>query len=344
MRIDSHQLAQHLQRNLSALYVIVGDETLLQIEAADRITQAARKQGYSEREVFTVEPGFDWQRLLTSGNSLSLFAAKRIIDLRIPTGKPGVEGAAALQQYCARLPQDTVSIVTLPRLERNAQHSDWFAALSGAGAVIGAEPVTREQLPQWLRQRLALNQQDADEATLAFLVDRTEGNLLAARNEVEKLALLFPEGRLDADQVRQAVMDVARFDVFDLTAALLVGDAARYRRTLEGLQQEGEAAPLVLWNLCNELRALAALLVGSAAGRSLQDLMREQRVWGPRQGPMQRAVRRLRLPEVHRAIARAAGVDRMIKGVADGDAWQGLLALGLSLCGVPLMAGSSRDG
>jgi DNA polymerase-3 subunit delta len=191
---------------------------------------------------------------------------------------------------------------------------------------------------------LALNQQDADEATLAFLVDRTEGNLLAARNEVEKLALLFPEGRLDADQVRQAVMDVARFDVFDLTAALLVGDAARYRRTLEGLQQEGEAAPLILWNLCNELRALAALLAGGAAGRSLQDLMREQRVWGPRQGPMQRAVRRLRLPEVHRAIARAARVDRMIKGVADGDAWQGLLALGLSLCGVPLMAGSSRDG
>jgi DNA polymerase-3 subunit delta len=337
-RIDANQLAAHLQRGLGALYVIVGDEDLLRLEAVDRIVAAARKQGYAEREVFTVEQHFDWQALLVSGNSLSLFAAKRIIELRIPQGKTGVDGAAVLQQYAARLPDDAVTIVTLPRLDRSAQNSDWFTALADAGTVIGADPVLREQLPQWIRQRLALNKQEADEPTLAFLVERTEGNLLAARNEVEKLALLFPEGRLDADQVRQAVMDVARFDVYDLAAAMLVGDAQRYRRTLDGLQQEGEAAPLILWSLSNELRTLAALLAGSDGGRPLQDLMREQRVWGPRLGPMQRAVRRLRLGQVHRAIAQAAQVDRMVKGVADGDAWQGLLELGLSLCGVTLTA------
>jgi len=336
-RIDANQLAAHLQRGLGALYVIVGDEDLLRLEAVDRIVAAARKQGYAEREVFSVEPHFDWQALLVSGNSLSLFAAKRIIELRIPHGKTGVDGSAVLQQYAARLPDDALSIITLPRLDRSGQSSEWFSALAQAGTVIAAEPVTREQLPQWIRQRLALNKQEADEPTLAFLVERTEGNLLAARNEVEKLALLFPPGRLDANQVRQAVMDVARFDAYDLAAALLVGDAQRFRRTLEGLQQEGEAAPLVLWTLSNELRALAALLAGSAAGRPLNDLMREQRVWGPRQGPMQRAVRRLRLAQVHRAIARAAQVDRVIKGVAHGDAWQGLLELGLSLCGVQLV-------
>ncbi len=338
MRIDTHQLTPHLQRSLVGLYVIVGDEDLLRLEAVDRIVAAARKQGYGEREVFTVEAHFDWQSLLVSSNSLSLFAAKRIIELRIPTGKPGVEGAAVLQQYCARLPDESVTIVTLPRLDRNAQQSDWFAALAAAGSVVSADPITREQLPQWLKQRLALNKQEADEATLAFLVERTEGNLLAARNEVEKLALLFPEGQLDTNQVRQAVMDVARFDVYDLSAALLTGDAQRFRRTLEGLQQEGEAAPLILWNVSNELRALAALLAGSQSGRSVQDLMREHRVWGPRQGPMQRALRRLRLSEVQYALVKAAQVDRMIKGVGAGDPWQGLLELGLSLCGVKLAA------
>jgi DNA polymerase III subunit delta len=337
VRIESNQLAPNLQRALATLYVIAGDETLLQLEAVDRITQTGRKQGYAEREVFTVEPGFDWQRLLTSGNSLSLFAAKRIIELRIPQGKPGVEGSAVLQQYAARLPDDAITIVTLPRLDRNAQSSDWFSALAAVGTVVGAEPVTREQLPQWIRQRLAQNRQEADEPTLALLVERTEGNLLAARNEVEKLALLFPPGRLDAGQVRQAVMDVARFDVYDLSAALLIGDAQRFRRTLEGLQQEGEAAPLILWSLSNELRTVALLLAASDSGRSVQDLMREHRVWGPRQGPMQRALRRLRLPEVQQALAQAARVDRMVKGVAAGDAWQGLLELGLSLCGVRLV-------
>lgn len=337
-RIDANQLAAHLQRGLGPLYVIVGDEDLLRLEAVDRIVAVARKQGYAEREVFTVEPHFDWQALLVSGNSLSLFAAKRIIELRVPQGKTGPDGSAVLQRYAARLPDDAVTIITLPRLDRSGQNSEWFSALAEAGSVIAAEPVTREQLPHWIRQRLAVNKQEADEPTLAFLVERTEGNLLAARNEVEKLALLFPAGQLDADQVRQAVMDVARFDVFDLAAAMLIGDAKRFRRTLEGLQQEGEAAPLILWSLCNELRPLAALLAGSDAGRPLSDLMREHRVWGPRQGPMQRAVRRLRLPQVHRAIAQAAAVDRTIKGVAAGDAWQGLLELGLSLCGVQLKA------
>jgi DNA polymerase III subunit delta len=342
--MEANQLAQHLQRGLNALYVIVGDEILLQLEAVDRLSQAARKQGYAEREVFSVETGFDWQRLLVSGNSLSLFAAKRIIELRIPQGKPGVEGAAVLQQYSARLPDDAITLVTLPRLDRHAQSSDWFAALAAAGTVVSAEPVTREQLPQWIRQRLAQNKQEADEPTLAFLVERTEGNLLAARNEIEKLALLFPPGRLDADQVRQAVMDVARFDVYDLSAALLTGDAQRFRRTLEGLQQEGEAAPLILWSLSNELRTLAALLAGSAGGRAVNDLMREQRVWGPRQALVQRALRRVRLSEAQQALAQAARVDRMIKGVAAGDAWQGLLELGLSLCGVRLAANLGRVG
>jgi DNA polymerase-3 subunit delta len=338
VRIDADKLAQALQRGLRPLYVIVGDETLLQIEAVDRVTDTARKQGYAEREVFTVEAGFDWQRLLMSGNSLSLFAQRRIIELRIPQGKPGVEGAGALQQYCRRLPDDTITIVTLPRLERQAQSSEWFGALAGAGVVVAAEPIAREQLPHWMRQRLAQSKQHADEPTLAFLVERTEGNLLAARNEIEKLALLFPPGQLDADQVRQAVMDVARFDVFDLTTALLLGDARRFRRTLEGLQQEGEAAPLILWSLGNELRTLAALLAGSGAGRSVSELMREQRVWGPRQALMQRALRRLCLHEVHEALVVAARVDRIIKGVAAGDAWQGLLELGLSLCAVRLSA------
>ena len=331
MRVDTEQLAQHLTRGLKPLYAVHGEETLLALEAADRIRMRCRQEGYSEREVLTVESGFDWSRLAMSGNSLSLFSAKRLLELRVPNGKPGNEGAEALRGYAVNLAPDTVTLITLPKLERTQLSSGWFEALDSAGVVVAANPVPLARLPQWLAARLALQEQQADQETLELLVGRVEGNLLAAHQEVQKLALLFPPGKLDAEQVRSVVLDVARYDVFKLGEAVLAADTARFVRMLDGLRGEGVAAPLVLWAVAEETRALLHIKNGLTAGRQLQQLMREARVWGARAELVPKAVRRFTSSELEDGLVHAASIDRMIKGLARGDVWDELLQLGLRL-------------
>jgi len=331
MNLRPEQLPQHLQGKMAPLYVVHGDEPLLALEAADRIRAGARKAGYAEREVFTVETGFSWPNLLFAGNSLSLFGSMRLLDIRIPSGKPGIEGAKTIQQYCAALPQDTVTLVTLPKLERQAQNSQWFKALAQAGAVVTVYAVERNRLPQWIQQRLSAQGQQADADTLTFLADSVEGNLMAAQQEIQKLALLLPQGALSFEQVKGAVLDVARYDVFKLGDALLAGDAARFARMVEGLRGEGEAPTLVLWVLSNEIRALAKVKHGLSSGAALGQLLRSARIWETRQALFEKALRRLAEPTLKLALQQAASLDKLIKGLRSGDIWDELLQLGLLL-------------
>ncbi|MCE5180744.1 MAG: DNA polymerase III subunit delta [Betaproteobacteria bacterium] len=330
-RLNADQLTAHLQRGLAALYLIYGDEPLLALEAADAIRAQARHSGYAEREVFTVEAGFNWQTLLASGNSMSLFSAKRIIEIRIPTGKPGTEGGQALQEYCARLPDDTVTLISCPKLDKQAQATKWFKALEQAGTLVPVYPVERAKLPQWIGQRLAAQNQRADSATTQFLADRVEGNLLAAHQEIQKLGLLFPAGPLNFDQIREAVLDVSRYDVFNLSDAMLAGDAGRMARILDGLKGEGVAPTLALWALTQEIRTLTRLKQGQRKGASLPQLLRDMRVWESRQSLMQRALGRLSETRLIAGLKQAAALDRMIKGLAQGDVWDELLQLGLGV-------------
>jgi DNA polymerase-3 subunit delta len=331
MRIDSERIPQHLKRGLSPLYVIFGEELLLAIEAGDRIRTAAVAAGYEERKVLVAESGFNWSELLAASSNLSLFASKRVLDLRIPSGKPGKDGAEALVALAETPPQDTVTLVSLPDLDRQAQASKWFEALEQGGVAVHAAPVGRERLPKWIANRLSLQGQRASDDTLAFIADRVEGNLMAAHQEVQKLALLLSPGELPADEVRNAVLDVARFDVFELGPALLRGERARFVRMMDGLRGEGTAAPLVLWAIAEEARAMARVHGLTARGVSLPQALREARVWGPRQQSMPKALGRLDRRSLISALARAAQVDRMIKGLRKGDVWDALLALGLSL-------------
>ncbi len=335
MPVSSEDLAQHLKRNLAPLYAVVGDEPLLIIEACDRIRTAARERGYAEREVLIAEQHFDWSRLRASGVSQSLFASQRLLELRVPNGKPGVEGGKALQEYCAQLPPDTLTLIEIPGLDWRSRKSAWFAALESAGTLVEAAAVRREQLPRWIAGRLRLQQQDADEATLEFIAGKVEGNLLAAWQEVQKLALLFAPGRLEFAQVKDAVLDVARFDVFDLGAVVLSGDAARLARTLDGLAGEGVAPPLVLWAIAEEIRTAGRLLAALAGGVPLAQAMRELRIWGPRQNVLQRHINRITRAQVEAALRHAAHIDRMSKGLARGDVWDELLQLGLRFAGPP---------
>lgn len=329
MRIAPEQLARHLEKQLAPLYTVSGDELLLAIEAADLIRLGARQAGYVEREIFNVDHHFTWTELERCSNSPSLFGERRIIDLRIPSGKPGNQGSVALEKYCRALPPDTVTLVTLPRIDQQGAATKWFKALETAGAVIAVYPVERSRLPAWIGQRLAMQGQNADVDTLQFLADKVEGNLLAAYQELKKLALLYPPGMLSFEQVKDAVLDVARYDAFKLSDAMIAGDVARYARILDVLQGEGTALPLVVNTLAGQIRSLAAIRKGLDAGRPVEQLMSQARIWRDQQKMVENAVRRLNLEQLTSALSHAAKIDRVSKGVASGDPWDELLQLGL---------------
>lgn len=329
MKIASEDLPQHLRKGLSPLYVVHGEALLLAIEAADAIRLAAREAGYTERETLIAEQHFKWDELAACAQSQSLFAARKVIDLRIPSGKPGVEGAQALQDYCERLPPDTLTLITLPKLESAAFNSKWFGVLNAHGVVVEAADVALAALPRWIAARLQRQGQSADADTLKFLADKVEGNLLAAWQEIQKLALLHPAGPLTFEQVKDAVMDVARYDVFKLSEAMLNGDAARFARILQGLRAEGVATVLILWALAEDIRTLARVARAVQQGSNLADALRETRVWGAKQKLLERAVRRFSPDMAYRALRQAAQIDRLIKGLRDGDAWDELLQLGV---------------
>lgn len=329
MQITSDDLPRQLASGLKPLYVVYGDALLLAIEAADSIRNAARAAGYSERETFVAEQHFKWAELRNSAQSLSLFADRKVIDLRIPTGKPGVEGGQALQDYVANMSPDILTLITLPRLDKTAQKSQWFTALERQGVMVTADDISRNALPGWIAGRLRRQQQSANKDTLEFLADRCEGNLLAAFQEVQKLALLFPTGELTFDQVKDAVMDVARYDIFKLSEAMLTGNAERFVRILDGLRAEGTATVLVLWTISEDIRTLGRVLQAVQRGGSIDGALRDARVWGPRQGLIGNAARRFKFPHIERAMQQAARLDKTIKGLRQGDVWDELLQLGM---------------
>ena len=332
MQLRADQLEQHLQKPLAALYVLHGDEPLLSLEAADAVRQAARRQGYDEREVLVAGANFRWDQLALAGGNLSLFGGNKLIDLRIPNGKPGREGAAALQQHASQPLAGVLTLITLPQLDWQAKKAAWFVALQNAGVVLELNAPPLSELPRWIAQRLARQQQRASAEALAFMAAHVEGNLLAAHQEIQKLALLYPAGELTLAQVEEAVLDVARFDVDKLRAALLAGDAGRCARLLDGLRAEDTAPPLILWILAQEIRSLAQLRSQLDQGVSFNNACSAARIFGARQPPYRQATERCSTRQLHAALLRAARIDRMIKGLIQGDLWDELLQLCLRLC------------
>lgn len=332
MQLRGEQLAAHLERELKPVYVVYGDDPLLVIEAADSIRAAARRRGFDERTVLTAIAGFNWVELHHASGNMSLFGGRTLIDLRIPTGKPGREGGAAIQEYCANPSPDAVLLVTLPGLDWTEEKAAWLKSLAEAGAAVKLIPPNLTELPGWIAARLQRQQQSADSEGLRFIAERVEGNLLAAHQEILKLGLLFPQGQISLQQIQESVLNVARYDLDGLREALLAGDVARLTRTLDGLQQEGEPAPLILWALTEEVRALAQVKGGLADGQPLDLLLKDARVWGARQSLFKRALQRIGAKQANLALRHAARIDAMIKGAGGaGDVWDEFLRLGLSL-------------
>jgi DNA polymerase-3 subunit delta len=344
MQLALAQLSAHLARQVAPLYVIHGDEPLLAQEAADAIRAAARAQGYTERSAYTVAGAhFDWSAVLAAGGSLSLFADRQIVEIRIPSGKPGKDGGAALQQIAEAAPgnDSTLTMVMLPRLDRQSRAVAWFAALESHGVGLQIDTVERAALPQWIAQRLARQGQrvkagEEGQRTLQFFADRVEGNLLAAHQEIQKLALLYPEGELGWEQVEAAVNNVARYDVFKLSEAVLGGNPRRVARMLDGLQAEGEAEVLVHYTIAEDIRALKRVKDAMAGGRPLPMALRENRIWGARERAFERVLPRLNERALARMLRAAHVVDGIVKGLKQpdwpADGWQALQRLALMLC------------
>ncbi|MDH4451104.1 MAG: DNA polymerase III subunit delta [Rhodoferax sp.] len=356
MQLAAHQLSNHLQRGLKSLYTVHGDEPLLQQEVQDAIRAHARTQGYTERTSHTVAGAhFDWSEVLAAGGSLSLFADKQMVEIRIPSGKPGKDGSVALQQLAesAQGNDSTLTIVLLPRLDKATKTGAWFTALESYGVTIQVEPVERSALPQWIAQRLAAQGQRVEageegQRTLQFFADRVEGNLLAAHQEIQKLGLLFPPdtngGVLRLAQVESAVLNVARYDVFKLSEAVLAGQASRVQRMLDGLQAEGEAEVLVHYTLAEDIRALKRVKDAMGQGRPLPLALRENRIWGAKERLFERVLPKLSERALADLLQAAHAVDGIVKGLKQPDwpasGWQALHRLASQLCA--LCAGPSQ--
>lgn len=339
-RLDSDRLIRQLQTasdpQLDALYVLTGDETLLVNESIDALRAIAAQQGYTERISLTLDARGDWSSIQAATHSVSLFGDRPMVTVSIPSGRPGRNGGEALQALAQSVRDgqlvDALVVICLPRLDRATQSSKWAQALMAAATVVDIAQIDRARLPRWIGERLARQGQNVSNDMLEWIADRVEGNLLAAFQEIQKLGLLYPEGELDANDVEQAVLDVARYNVFGLRDAMLAGDARRMLNMLKGLQAEGEALPLILWAIGDEVRTLARLSAAQAAGQ-LQAELRRQRVFGSREPLVRQTLNRVPAQVWPAAVQHAHDIDRLIKGLPTSgrlhDPWAELARLAL---------------
>lgn len=335
-------LAAELARGLKPAWLVFGEEPLLQLECADLVRQAARRQGCAEREVWHAEAGFDWNRLREASGSLSLFGDQRLLELRLDR-VPSADGQQAIVDWCERAGDDTVLLVTANALDKRQQGAAWVEAIARIGGVVQAWPIDRERLPAWIRRRLGAHGIEASADALTLLVDRVEGNLLAAQQEIDRLALLFGRGALDAGQLASVVADNARYDIPGTIDAAFAGDAERALRMLEGLREEGESTVPLLWLLQRDLRWVlnAAELV--AAGRNETQALQASGAWPSRQQALAPVLRRLRLPAARALLADCAKTEKVNKGQAPGSSWDAMSTLLIRVAGKRAPTGTGRE-
>ncbi len=331
VKVYPENLARELEKPLATVWLVGGEEPLLVAEASDAIRARARAEGYAGRDIFFGDRQFDWAGLLESSQSLSLFAERRVIEVKLPTGKPGAEGSKVLAKLAGDPPPDAILLVVTGKMDRDVTSSAWYKALDQKGKVVAVQAVEIGRLPQWIRTRASRHGITLDEEGARLLAERVEGNLLAAHQEIEKLALLQGKGPVSVETVAEVVANSARYDVFQLGEAALSGDAARSLRVLEGLKAEGTELPIVLWALCRDLRSLAEARAnpGASFGYGRQGERRTE--------VMRAAARRLAKQRMAPLIEQAGRVDRLVKGLAKGDPWTEIAALVATLAGAPAL-------
>lgn len=334
MRLKPEQITAALQKGLAPVYFISGDEPLQVGETADAIRAAARNAGYDLREMLVADAGFSWSELTESAGSLSIFSDKKIIDLRLPSGTPGAEGAKALIAYCERVPEDALLLIIAAKMAGSSLKTQWFQALDKAGCVIQVWPLEGQDLLRWLQQRMQRRGLQAEMEGIKILASRIEGNLLAAAQEIEKLYVLYGEGCLGNQQILDVVADSSRFDVFKLMDSVLAARVDRVFKILSGLQAEGVAAPVVLWALTREARVLIRIKQALAQGQNRAQVFKNNQIWDKRQQLVSDALNRLGDNDLNSILVLSAKADRQIKGQQQGESWETLLAVCLMFASV----------
>jgi DNA polymerase-3 subunit delta len=337
MKIRPDQLDRHLQQSLAPIYLVGGDEPLQAQEACDAIRLSARQQGFTEREVRHVERGFAWQEVMQVADSMSLFGDRKILEIRMPGGKPGDEGARILREYAAQPADDTLLMVSCGKLDSATLRTKWAQALEQAGVLIQVWPVEAGQLFDWIQARMRQQDMQASREAVSILVERVEGNLLAAAQEIDKLFLLHGPGRVDAEAVAEAVSDSARYSIYTLVDTALSGKADKTFKILNGLRGEGVEPVLVLWALGREIRSLSAMAAEVRRGAAIESVLGRQRVWERRKPLVREALKRHKLGRWYALLQHCARIDRIIKGVEVGKPWDELLQLGLSMAGMAVL-------
>ena len=338
MRIKPEQLSVALKKSLAPVYFISGDEPLQLGEIADAIRKAAKKAGFENREILSAETGFEWNQLAFTADSYSLFADKKIIDLRLPSGTPGIEGSKALIAYCERLPEDTILLVTAGKIAGSALKTKWLEALDKKGVVIQVWPLEGNDLIRWLQQRAEQRELRIETEGLRILASRIEGNLLAAAQEIEKLYVLYGTANLSSRQISEAVADSSRYDVFKLMDSVLAGSVGRILKVLSGLRSEGVATPIVLWALTREARLLIKMKLALSQGQNREVVFKNNQIWDKRKQLISNALSQLSDNDLNNILVLSAKADRQIRGQESGDAWETLLALCLLFASAPVMA------
>lgn len=333
MKIKPEQLAGQLKKSLAPIYLITGDEPLLSEESSDLVRSTLTAQGFSEREVMHVDASFNWEYLLECANALSLFAEKKIIELRLGSQKLNKSASQILQQYLANPAPDNIILVLADKMDSSTKKSAWFKAVEQTGVVVEIWPVDSTQLPQWLKNRAAGLGLSLERDAVQLLCDRVEGNLLAAKQELDKLSLLFPGQTLTADTVIDAVSDSSRYDIYGLTDAAVQGQAGRTQKILQVLRQEGTEPPVILWALSREIRTVLSIQQGLNNGVPYDSLCQRERIWGKRKQQMRQAANRSSAVLLMSLLERCFAVDQMIKGARSGDPWLELSSISLSLSG-----------
>lgn len=332
MRLKAEQLPAALQKQLKPVYLISGDEPLQLGEAADAVRQAARDAGYGVRELIAIETGNEWPLFSLEADSTSIFADRKLLDLRLPSGKPGQEGGKALLDYCKKPPEDSLLLISAGKIESAAQKSQWFQAIDEIGVVIQVWPLQGSELQGWLQRRAERKGMHLDNDAARGLALRIEGNLLAAAQEIEKLFILYGPNRLGTSEIEHAVADSSRFDVFKLMDSLLSGKLNRSIRIIQGLRAEGTASAVVLWAISREIRSLSQLKFAQHHGENLEALYKKLQIWEQRRPLFREALARLPDQRLLQLLADCAQADRQIKGQAAGDEWESLFQLCLNLC------------
>ena len=332
MKLKPDQLSGTLKKSLSPVYCVTGDEPLQLGEAADLIRSAARLAGYSAREIISIDQGNEWPQLSVEADSFSIFTEKKLIDLRLPSGKPGAEGSKALIAYCKNPPEDTVLLITAGKIDSAAQKSQWFQAVDQLGSVVQVWPLQGQELLNWLQRRAEQKGMRLEMEAAKALAARIEGNLLAAAQEVEKLYILYGSTAISKAMIETAVADSARFDVYKLAEALLSGKLNRAIKILIGLKAEGVAAPVVLWALSREARILLDMKFELKQGGQQEALFKKHQIWDKRKQAVTEALHRLSSKQIQFLLISSAKTDRQIKGQLTGDAWDGLFDLCVKFC------------